>query len=77
MLPSHFDYSFVHLRQKVRLRPELSPQLLSTLGPNPARKARPDLQRWCPGHLVVNINISWLCSYTVVCAEMLKETQKT
>ena len=23
MLPSYFDYIFVHLRQKVRLRPEL------------------------------------------------------
>ena len=37
MLPSYFDYIFVHLRQKVRLRPELSPKFLSTLGPNPAR----------------------------------------
>ena len=37
MLPSYFDYIFVQLRQKVRLRPELSPKLLSTLGPNLAR----------------------------------------
>ena len=37
MLPNYFDYIFAHLRQKVRLRPELSPKLLSTLGPNPAR----------------------------------------
>ena len=37
MLPSYFDYIFVHLRQKVRLRRELSPQFLSTLDPNPAR----------------------------------------
>ena len=44
MLPSCFDYSFVHLRQKVSLRPELSPKLLSTLGPNPTRKARADEQ---------------------------------
>ena len=44
MLPSYFDYIFVHLSQKVRLRPELSPKFLSTLGPNPTRKARPDLQ---------------------------------
>ena len=44
MLPSYFDYIFVHLRQKVRLRPELSPKFLSTSGPNPTRKARPDLQ---------------------------------
>ena len=35
MLPSYFDYIFVHLRQKVRLRPELSPKFLSTLGPIP------------------------------------------
>ena len=37
MLPSYFDDIFVHLRQKVRLRPELSPKFLSTLGPNAAR----------------------------------------
>ena len=47
MLPSYFDYIFVYLRQKARLRSELSPKFLSTLGPNPARtrprKARPDL----------------------------------
>ena len=43
MLPSYFDYIFVHLRQKVRLRPELSLKFLSNLGPNPTRKARPDL----------------------------------
>ena len=46
MLPSHFDYIFVHLRQKARLRPDFSPKFLSTLGPNPTRKARPDLQIW-------------------------------
>ena len=42
MLPSYFDYIFVHLRQKVLLKPELSPKFLSTLGPNPnpTRKAR-------------------------------------
>ena len=43
MLQIYFDYIFVHLRQKVRLRPELGPKFLSTLGPNPAR-TRPDLQ---------------------------------
>ena len=37
MLPSYFDYIVVHLRQKARLRPELSSKFLSTLGPNPAR----------------------------------------
>ena len=37
MLPSYFDYIFVHLRQKVCLSPELSPKFLSTLGPNSAR----------------------------------------
>ena len=46
ILPDYFDYIFVHLRQKVRLRPESSPTFLSTLSPNPnpTRKARPDLQ---------------------------------
>ena len=34
-LPRYFDHTFVHLRQKVRLRPELSPKFLSTLGLNP------------------------------------------
>ena len=46
ILPSYFDYTFVHLRQKICLRPDLSPKFLSTLGPNPAQKARPDLQLW-------------------------------
>ena len=41
MSPIYFDYNFVHLRQKVRLRPKLSPKFLSTLGPNPAR-TRPE-----------------------------------
>ena len=44
MLPSYFDHIFVHLRQKVRLRLELSPKFLSTLGPNPTQKSRSDLQ---------------------------------
>ena len=54
MLPSYFDYIFVQLRQTARLKPELSPKFLSTLGPNrpqnpnPTRKAPPDLQL-CPG----------------------------
>ena len=37
MLPSYFGYIFVHLRQKARLRPELSPKFLSTLGANTVR----------------------------------------
>ena len=41
MLPSYLDYIFVHQRQKARLRPELIPKFLSTLGPNPAR-AQPE-----------------------------------
>ena len=40
MLPSYFDYIFVHLTQKARLRPELSPKFLSTLYP----KSLSDLQ---------------------------------
>ena len=39
MLPSYFDYVFVHLRQKVRLTPELNLKFLPTLGPTPTRKA--------------------------------------
>ena len=50
MLPSYFDYIFVHLSQKARLRPELRPKFLSTLGPNPTRKARPDLQLLLGSH---------------------------
>ena len=46
MLPSYVDYIFVHPRQKVRLRPKISPNFLSTLGPNPTRKTWPDLQLW-------------------------------
>ena len=46
MLPSYFDYIFVHLGQKVRLRPQLSSKFLSNLGPNPTYKTRPDLQLW-------------------------------
>ena len=51
MLPSYFDYIFVHRRQNVRFKPELSPKSLSTLGQNPNRNARPDLQLWfCMSH---------------------------
>ena len=53
MLPSYFDYIFMHLRQKVRLRPELSPKFLSTLGPIPTRKARPNLYLWFPGRIYI------------------------
>ena len=41
MRSSYFDYVFVHLKQKARLRPELSPKFLSTLSPSPAR-TRPE-----------------------------------
>ena len=40
MLPNYVDYIFVLLRQKVLLKPELSPKFLLTLGPNPARTRR-------------------------------------
>ena len=43
ILPSYFDYILVLLRQKALFRPELSPKFLSTLDPNPTRKAGPDL----------------------------------
>ena len=57
MLPNDFDYVFVHLKQKARLRPNLSPKYLLTSGPNLARKARADLKLWRvgfnphPGHV--------------------------
>ena len=42
-LPSYFDYTFVHLTQKILLRSELSPKFLLTLNPNPARtRTRPE-----------------------------------
>ena len=55
MLPNYFGYIFMHRRQKVRLRPKISLKFFSTsgpnpartrsdLGPNPTRKAQPDLQ---------------------------------
>ena len=44
ILQGYFNYIFVHLRQKVHFRPEISPKILSTLGLNPIRKARSDLQ---------------------------------
>ena len=44
MVPSYFNYNFVHRKQKARLRPDLSPKFLTISGPNPTRKARPDLQ---------------------------------
>ena len=43
-LPNYFNNIFVHLRQKAHLRPELNLKCLSSLGLNPIRKARPDLQ---------------------------------
>ena len=45
MLPNYFGYIFMHLRQKVRLRPKISPKLFSTSGPNPVRarcESKPD-----------------------------------
>ena len=44
IVPCYFDYMFEHQKKKVRLSPELSPKTSSNLGPNPARKARLDLQ---------------------------------
>ena len=39
-----FDYILVHLRQKVRLKPEIFVNFRPKPGPNSTRKARPDLQ---------------------------------
>ena len=52
MLQRYFDYIFVHLRQKVRLRPDFKPGIFVNFrpepgrNPNPTRKARPNLQLW-------------------------------
>ena len=56
MLPSYFDYIFVHLKQKARLRPELSPKFLSTLGPNPAR-TRPEPDPKSPARLTTLLRV--------------------
>ena len=58
MLPSYFDYVFVHLRHKARLRPELSLKFLSTLGPNPGR-ARPEK----PGRIYNSACAYWQHSF--------------
>ena len=50
MLLSYFDYIFVHLQKKARLRPELSPKFLWTLGPNLAW-TRPEPDPKCPARL--------------------------
>ena len=44
MLQRYFDYIFVHVKQKARFKPKLSPKCFSTSGPNPTGKACPDLQ---------------------------------
>ena len=62
MLPGYFNYIFVHLRQKVLLRPEKNPKFLSTLGPNPARtRPEPDPKKPGPTYnsdtLMLEINL--------------------
>ena len=42
MLPSYFDNIFVHLRQKARLRPKLSPKFCQLKARIRPKKARPD-----------------------------------
>ena len=44
MLPSYFDYIFVHLKQKVRIKPEMFVNFRPESGLNPTRKVWPDLQ---------------------------------
>ena len=68
MLTSCFDYILVHLRQKVRLRPELhvSPIFLSTIGPNPAR-ARPEPVPKSPARLTTPRNtIAWVNFFKII-----------
>ena len=45
-LPNHFDYIFVHLRQKACFRTKISPNFLSTLVPN-----RPELEPKSPAQV--------------------------
>ena len=52
MLLSCCNYIFVYTRQKARLRPELSRNFLLTLGPNPTRKPRTDLQLCCVAPMI-------------------------
>ena len=60
MLPNYFDYVFVDLKQKVGLRPELSPKFLSTLGPNPARiRTRPRPEKPGPTYNFGSNYIEW------------------
>ena len=44
MLSSYFDYIFVHLRQKARLRARIKPKIFVNFRPEPDPKTRPDLQ---------------------------------
>ena len=74
MLPTYFDYIYVYLRQKVPLKSELSPKLLSTLGPNPNRKARPDLQLWAGLMLkMMNVHDAQLHQNPLTVSEKLKK----
>ena len=67
MLASYFDYILLHLRQKVRLRPDLNPKFLSTLGPNPAR-TRPEPDPKSPARLTTLI-----CQVRADCAKVFIE----
>ena len=51
---SFFAYIFVHLRQKARLRFELSLKFLPTSGPNPPR-TRPELEPKSPARFTTLI----------------------
>ena len=61
MLPSYFDYIFVHLRQKVRLKPELNPKFLSF---------RPETDPKSPARLTTLIRIKqqWLLDDRCCCS---------
>ena len=66
ILPSYFDYIFVHLRQKVSLRPELSPKFFSTLGPNPPQ-TRPEK----PGQTYNSASLKFWEKNSSICGEDL------
>ena len=52
MVPSYFDYIFVHLRQKARHRSELCPEIFVNFRPEPSPKS--------PARLTTLVHVSYL-----------------
>ena len=59
LLPSYFNYILVHLKTKntsqARIKPKIFGHFRPEPGPNPTRKALPDLKLCASGY-----NLSWL-----------------